>query len=175
LILALGCGTLAAMTNNAETSDKIFNYEVGFLIIPTLSQDQVTTVIDSIKSSIAAHGGEITSEAAPTMRQLAYEMAKAAVGKKNKYKAAYFGWIVFKLSSDKAAGFKSDLEKIEDLLRFLFIRKDRETVFLTPQDIETQAADEATAAEDATKAKDAEKAPEVAEDLDRKIDNLVVE
>lgn len=111
------------MTNHADTSDKTYKYEVGFLLIPTLSQDQVNSTVETIKEAITSRAGAILAEGAPQMRPLAYEMTKGTVGKKSKYKTAYFGWVQCSLSSAEALPFRADLEKI--LISYVFFSLER--------------------------------------------------
>lgn len=163
------------MTNHADTSDKTYKYEVGFLLIPTLSEDQVNSTVEGIRKAITSRGGAVSAEGAPQMRPLAYEMTKGTVGKKHKYKTAHFGWIQCTLASAEALPFRADLEKNTDILRFLFIRKDRETVLLTPQDVESEGGEKVESPAEETEASaDAKVSSATPEELDKKIDNLVV-
>lgn len=135
------------MTKHADNSEQVQKYEVGFLLIPTLSEEQAKDAAKTIADKVVAMGGTIEATGEPTNRMLAYEMAKSTVGKKFKYKSAYFGYVVFTLDIVQAPDFKDYMAKIDDVLRFLFIRKDRETVVITPEQVE-----EVVPAEDTPKA-----------------------
>jgi ribosomal protein S6 len=121
---------MANKENTQETGLKV--YEVGFLLVPTIAEEQVAGEVEAIKAAIEKFGGSFISEEFPTLRQLAYTMAKSANGAlKQKFDNAYFGWIKFETTPAQAQAFKAEFEKISSVLRYLLITTVRENTMVS--------------------------------------------
>lgn len=174
-------GKLPCMTTQPAEADRQFSYEIGYLVDSTLSPESAEKVAVTLKSLIEKAGGSITQEGQPVLRQLAYEIVKGTVGKKHKHKAGYFGWVQFKADASEIPGLTAKLNGQEEIIRFLLIKKDRETVLMTPQELKEEQAEGERAADGTEPAEGAnaegeEKSdkPISKEDIDQKIDNLVI-
>lgn len=168
------------MTTQPAEADRQFSYEIGYLVDSTLSPESAEKAAATIKSLIEKAGGTVTQEGQPVLRQLAYEIVKGTVGKKHKHKAGYFGWVQFTTESSEIPGLKTKLDGQDEIIRFLLIKKDRETVLMTPQELkeeqpEGERAPDAEGTESpAAEGEEKAEKPISKEDIDQKIDNLVI-
>jgi ribosomal protein S6 len=113
------------MTEEIEDSESRV-YEVGFLFLPTLSEEEVGREHVALRELISGLGGEVISDEAPKLIQLAYTMEKTISNVRSKYKSAYFGWIKFVAVPGKAPELKKQLDLHSQVLRFITIKTVRE-------------------------------------------------
>jgi len=90
-------------------------YELGCLISPDLTEEDLKKITQKITESIKTVGGEIIQEVSPTKKRLGYQIKKQYI--------AYSFVLVFKLDSDKIEGFKNTLTSEPNILRSLVINK----------------------------------------------------
>ncbi len=109
---------------NIETNSRI--YEVGYLLVPTLSEENVPGVYSGLKDLVVGFGGEIISDEMPKMIPIAYSMLKVVQNVRNKFNTAYFGWIKFEISADKISEIKKKLDLDPNVIRFLILKTVRE-------------------------------------------------
>ena len=103
-------------------------YEIGFHVVPTLTQDGVNTVVDSIKTELQKHDAEIISEFAPERMKLAYTIVVSHSGKHQKSDEAYFGFIKFAVDRSAVPVLETTFRSNIDILRFLIVETTREDV-----------------------------------------------
>jgi len=102
-------------------------YEICYLILPSIPEDKVSLVTDSIRKVITKEGDtEIDSEA-PFKQSLAYSMSKTIGASRYVLDDAYIGWVKFEVDKSKAQAIRADIEKIDEVLRFLMVKVPRET------------------------------------------------
>lgn len=70
------------------------NYEIMFIVKPTLSEEDTKKVINDFKKIISDNGGTITGETEMGQRELAYEIKK--------YKSGFYYVLEVSSSDDKA-------------------------------------------------------------------------
>ncbi|MBC7836701.1 30S ribosomal protein S6, partial [Acetobacteraceae bacterium] len=70
-------------------------YEVGFHVVPTVSEETIGAVVEKIRSELSRGNAEILSEQMPQKITLAYVIERSDSSKHEKYAEAYFGWIKF--------------------------------------------------------------------------------
>jgi ribosomal protein S6 len=104
-------------------------YEVGYLILPSLAEEKLSTVVEKIKAAFERAGGKELDGEAPFLQDLAYTMSKTVGASRYVVNEAYLGWVKFELEPSKALEVKAELEKIDELLRFLLIKAPKETSF----------------------------------------------
>lgn len=105
-------------------------YEVGYLLVPSLREEDLDTEITAIKQLVAKNKGSEIADDAPVLIDLAYEMTKVIDNKNYKFSQGYFGWIKFDLAPSALADIKAALEKNPNIIRFLLISTVRDnTVF----------------------------------------------
>ncbi len=97
-------------------------YELGFILVPTTSEPEVSTVVGTLKGYITALEGSVTTEGTPEFIDLAYTMEKTVGSKKNKYSQGYFGWMKFELSPDALESLKKSLDGEVSLVRYILIK-----------------------------------------------------
>lgn len=93
-------------------------YEIGYLINPGITEEKVADETNSFRNVIENNGGVITTEEKAKLIKLAYIIKKTKVGK---FENAYFGWIKFMVEPEAAVKIKKELDKIENLIRFMII------------------------------------------------------
>src|ERR1035437_6866488 len=101
-------------------------YEFGYLLVPTLSEEDVPVTFGNLKELVSSLGGIAISDEMPKMLTLAYPMVKVIANLRNKFKTAYFGWIKFTMDSDKVLELKKRLDLDPNLIRFLILKTVKE-------------------------------------------------
>lgn len=162
-------GWLAHMEKSDSNQDKrIKIYEVGYLLVPTISEEHLAAEVQNIKSLIEKYEGVFITEDFPKLRQLAYTMRKAVSGQTLKFDKAHFGWIKFELNPNAASALQHELEKNVNILRVMVIQTVRENTLYTQKTIfRPQPVVQETPAGEAPKMTE--------EEIDKTIEKLVVE
>jgi len=102
-------------------------YELGYLLVPTISEEVAPSVFGNLKELVSSLGGEIIASEMPRMIHLAYVMTKVIENVKVKYDSAYFGWIKFEMDTEKLVELKKQLDLNPDLIRFLITKTVKES------------------------------------------------
>lgn len=178
-------------TNQQEEEGKRAVYEIGCLFVPTISDKEVLTEVSNVKSFLEKLGFEFLSGAGPNLLELAYSMKKVIENEKHSFNGAYFVWLKFKALSEKLSDFKKDLDKNNNLLRYLLMKTTEEDSLVSSQKkVLTNVAEEkeknkkelkpvkiakiALAEEENSLPEITEKEAEEEKDLDETIDKLVI-
>ena len=93
-------------------------YEVGFHIIPTLSESEVKSVFDSVKKTLK----EVIAESEPTHMPLAYTIRHSTRkddGSYDRFDEAYFASFKFVANKSDIADIQKMLQESNKILRFL--------------------------------------------------------
>ena len=149
-------------------------YEVGYHILPTLSEADVASEVGKIQNLITGSEGSIITESFPELRGLAYEISKRVETKYNKFNKAYFGWVKFEIERGLIGKIESALKSDPNILRFLVIKTIRENTLYVPKMVSMKrevSSDEPLVSNMTEKI---EKKPVSEEELDKSIDELVV-
>jgi ribosomal protein S6 len=101
-------------------------YEVGYLLVPTISLEDLPTTYGNLKDLVVTLGGEIISDEMPKMINLAYAMTKVVQNVRNKFNTAYFGWVKFEMSTEKVLELKKKFDIDPNVIRFLILKTIRE-------------------------------------------------
>jgi len=144
-------------------------YEVGYLMLPTIAEESLGGEVTSFKDDISLKGAVFISDEYPKLTELAYEMSRSILNKKQKFSYGYFGWIKFECTTAQAQIIKADLDKNEKLVRFLMIKTVRENTMSVKRSYSKQDG----AKRRSTKSKE-DAAPINEETIDKEIDALVV-
>ncbi|MEX2515257.1 MAG: 30S ribosomal protein S6 [Candidatus Paceibacterota bacterium] len=111
-----------------DTNENITIYEVGFLLAPTIPEDQVKAIETDMHEQITDAGGDIVASQSPEMRELSYEIEVKDEGEKRQFSRGQFGWVQFNLKPHQV----DDVEKIfitaDDVIRHLLVTVDDEAV-----------------------------------------------
>lgn len=94
-------------------------YEVGYLLVPTIPEEDLPVIFGNLKELVASFGGISISDEMPKMMTLAYPMIKVSANLRDKFKTAYFGWMKFAMDSDKVLELKKRLDLDANIIRFL--------------------------------------------------------
>ncbi|PIP55609.1 MAG: hypothetical protein COX06_02345 [Candidatus Zambryskibacteria bacterium CG22_combo_CG10-13_8_21_14_all_42_17] len=121
------------MVNSESLTGEKTVYEIGYLILPSISEDKISDVVDAIRKVIAKEGGTEIDAEAPFKENLAYTMSKTIGASRYVLSDAYLGWIKFEVDKAKVVAIKAGVEKITEVLRFLLVKTQRETTFTFAQ------------------------------------------
>ncbi|MBY0376706.1 30S ribosomal protein S6 [Patescibacteria group bacterium] len=110
----------------AKTASDARVYEVGYLLAPTIAEEEVPAHYTSLKDLVVSLGGEMISDEIPKMIPLAYTMLKVVSNVRSKFNNAYFGWVKFEMNPDKIGELKSKLDLNPNIVRFLITKTVKE-------------------------------------------------
>lgn len=97
-------------------------YELGYHLVPSLSEDDLALRVDELVKAIVAAGGTPISEGYPQSFALAYTMRRLRGGKWEKYDSSYFGWMRFSIPGGVLAGIRDQLDHHEHVIRYLLLK-----------------------------------------------------
>lgn len=101
-------------------------YELGYLLVPTISLEDVPITYGNLKELISSFGGVAIADEMPKIMPLAYAMVKVVANVRNKFNTAYFGWTKFIMDSDKVLELKKKLDLDPSFIRFLLLKTVKE-------------------------------------------------
>ncbi len=104
-------------------------YEVGYLLVPTLSEGEAASYPQNIKGLLAKHKMQVIAEEAPRMVTLSYVMTKGEGGQRQRFTSAYFGWVKFDGEKEEIKALEETLKKDPSLVRFLLVSTVRESTY----------------------------------------------
>ena len=108
-------------------------YELGYHLLPILGEEDIEKEREALVATITTLDGEIIDEEKPALINLAYTMYKKVNNKKTPYDQAYFGWIKFRLSPEELVNVKKDVEREDNILRYLLIQTVEENTIYSDQ------------------------------------------
>jgi ribosomal protein S6 len=101
-------------------------YEVGYLLVPTLKEEEVPAIYGNLKELISSLDGQVVSDEMPVSIGLAYTMQKVIQNVHHKYDTAYFGWVKFFMDPEKVLELKKKLDLDVNVIRFLILKTVKE-------------------------------------------------
>lgn len=101
-------------------------YELGYLLVPSIKEEDLTIHYGNIKEMVTSFGGEVIADEMPKMLPLAYTMEKVVSNIRHKHNSAYFGWTKFYMDGGKVAEMKAKLDLDPNIVRFLLIKTVKE-------------------------------------------------
>lgn len=154
-------------------------YEVSYLLLPSLAIEQVPAKATSLKDMVTSAGGAIIADENPVLIDLAYPMTKVVGTTRHKCNAGYFGWAKFEMSKEGIEAVKKALDANPEVLRYLIIKTVRENTLISgkmmlKKEEKVRKEDDEIISEMPEDAEVAATVPEVTEDLDKTIDDLVI-
>ncbi len=117
---------IRADENDASGSDVMRVYEVGYHIMPTVHEEDLDTIVGSIRSHIEKASGSFIAEGAPVLTRLSYSIEVQEHGKNTEYDRGYFGWIKFEAPAESASVLERALAVDPQILRAIVFRTVRE-------------------------------------------------
>jgi ribosomal protein S6 len=146
-------------------------YELGYLLVPSISLEDMPVVFGNLKDLIIKLGGEIISDEMPKMITLSYTMFKVTQNVRSKFNTAYFGWVKFEVDPEKILELKKKLDVDSNFIRFLVLKTIRENTIAAKRFIYKDSRKKAQTAK-----KDGENetiTPIDKEEIDKEIDAMV--
>ena len=113
-------------SNDADTGVNERVYELGYLLVPSITEENLPVMYGNIKELVSSFKGEIISDEMPKIIPLAYSMVKVISNVRNKFNTAYFGWTKFVMDSDKVLELKKKLDLDPNFVRFLILKTVKE-------------------------------------------------
>jgi len=139
-------------------------YEIGYLLIPNLTSEEVTDSVNSIRD-LAEGAGEIITSENPKLIKLAYAMEKTKDHKKHTFEEGHFGWMKFRGAPEKLGSIKNSLDENDNIIRFLIAKAIAEDTRVPKRPAVSRKPKPAEAAKPSKPISEAE--------LDKAIDELV--
>lgn len=99
-------------------------YELGYHILPTVSEDDLKKRVASLTEILTSEGGLPLSEGYPEHMELAYEIDKTIQNKRSLFSESYFGWVRFDATPESIIAIDALLRKEEYILRYLLLSID---------------------------------------------------
>ena len=97
------------------------NYEIMFIVRPTLSEDEIKKVASNFQKTLETNGAKVTSVDAWGQKTLAYEIKVGS----NTYKSGYYFVVNIETGDDKATKEFDRLALISnDIIRHIIINKE---------------------------------------------------
>lgn len=172
-----------AENNTQQESNETRLYEIGYLFVPSLTEEEASKVVDTIKELVEDHDGKVHAEGGPEYIDLAYSIEYAVDEVKQEFRNAYFGWIQFETDGQSAEDIQETLRQNDDIIRILCMKIDSDEIGAPAQPGDKKAEQEAQDAQEAKEmsddeaesksGKDSEEIDE--EEIDDAIDELVAE
>jgi ribosomal protein S6 len=149
-----------------ETQARI--YELGYLIVSTMPEENVAAKVGVIKDLIEGKKGISISEEFPRLITLGYEMSRPIGNKKSWFSEGYFGWMKFEIDPSMTEEIGAILKRDEDVLRFLLIKTVRENTVAGKRTMG------ASMKRPARKLENAEETPIDEAEIEKKLEELAV-
>ena len=144
-------------------------YEVGYLLVPSISEENIAVNYGNIKELISSLKGEIVADEMPKMIPLAYEMKKVTSNVRSKFNTAYFGWVKFTMSTTNVLELKKALDLDPNFIRFLILKTVKENTIASKRFVRSDVYKKPTK----KIATDEVAVPINKEEIDKEIDAMV--
>lgn len=97
-------------------------YELGFLLVPTLTDAEVAPAVEKLHKAITNAGGSVTTSGEVHFIDLAYEMVKKIKSKNHRFDQAHFGWVKFEAAGTTPTEVEKGLKGIDEVLRGIVVK-----------------------------------------------------
>ncbi|OGG57893.1 hypothetical protein A2853_03095 [Candidatus Kaiserbacteria bacterium RIFCSPHIGHO2_01_FULL_55_17] len=118
--------TISAIENDTEEASAPRVYEIGYIIVPTVKEEDVEKTVGGIRSEVEKVNGNFIAEGAPSLMRLSYPMQTYEGEKRVEHDRGYFGWIKFEAVVTVAHELEEALKKNKNIMRFIIFRTVRE-------------------------------------------------
>ncbi len=103
-------------------------YEVGYHLLPTLSESEVEAAVKDMRSFLSKEGAQFVGEKMPEKVDLAYAIERRTEGKYQSVRSAYFGWVAFSLAPGVTATVKKFMDTNPSVLRYILVTTSEDEV-----------------------------------------------
>jgi ribosomal protein S6 len=111
-----------------DMTEEVVHYECAFHILPTIADEEVSGLVEGLKTILTRSGGTVTAEEIPERYDLAYDIVKHVDGTPRRFNATHFGWVRFTLSPAVLGAVIEDIRHLPEMVRFLIIRLTKEDI-----------------------------------------------
>ena len=150
-------------------------YEVGYLLVPTIEEDQLQVVYGNLKGLVSSFGGKEISDDMPKMMEIAYPMVKVVQNVRSKFNTAYFGWMKFFMDAEKVNELKKKLDLDPNIIRHLIIKTVKENTLATKRFVNRDGARRKPMFTKKEGENSEEATPINKEEVDKEIEKMVAE
>lgn len=162
---------ISKIKTTAVSEEKNRVYEIGFHLIPTMSEEEVAKEVNNIKNLIEKAGGVFMSEGYPKMRPLEYVIKVPISMPKARFSHAQFGWIKFEACVEAPLMIKEGLFRNENIIRLIIVKTSKENTFYGYKLKQKEEAEEKRK-EEMSKAIEDSKVSD--EEIDKSIEEIIV-
>ena len=145
-------------------------YELGYLLVSTLSPEEMPVASGELKELISSFEGDHISEDMPKLINLAYPMVKVVSNVRSKFDTGYFGWFKFFMSPEKVLELKKKVDLHPNIIRFLILKTVQENTLASKRFVGRDSAYRKTAHK---KDKQEEAEPIDKEEIDKEIEAMI--
>jgi ribosomal protein S6 len=117
----------AGMVDTADDEIRSSVYEIGYHLLPSLSEEEVTSAVKDLIEFLKNNGATLVGDRHPAKIPLAYSISKRIAGKISHFDEAYFGWVAFEGPVSIVATAKERLDA-GPVLRYLIIKTSKDAV-----------------------------------------------
>jgi len=169
------------MVKTVEHEDKgtdtdLVTYELGYHLVPSLSETDLALRVAELSKAIADIGGTIISDGYPQACVLSYTIRKMRGGKWDSYDTSFFGWVRFNAPAEGVAPIKDVADHNEFMVRYLILKLPRAALITPPSVIRrvVESGEVEVEPKALVKRVDEEEKVEVSEEeLDKQIEQLI--
>ncbi len=97
-------------------------YELGYHLLPTLSEGTVPEEAGRLKDAIEKLKGVVAGDRMPQPISLAYAIPKKISERRTYFETAFFGSIRFTMAPDSLVELKKELRNNKSILRFIVVK-----------------------------------------------------
>lgn len=159
-------------------------YEIGYWLSPLIAEEHVGQHVTEIKDMLEKAGANMISEEFPRERALAYPITQSVEHKNTVFTKGYFGWVKFELTPNAIKEVEDFMRSYQLAFRYIVILTVKENTISEKRVAEVKKGEPVgektpqSSAEGDSLAKSKKKTgddPISEEDLDKTIDDLVIE
>ena len=151
---------------NSVSDNKV--YELGYLLVPTIAEEDVPINYGNTKELVSSFGGEIIADEMPKAINLAYSMSKVVSNVRHKFNTAYFGWTKFTMNAERVLELKKHLDLDPNFIRFLIVKTVKENTIASKRFVRGDSYKRPVARKNTE-----ENIPINKEEIDKEIDALI--
>lgn len=164
----------AADVDSGEDNDESVVYELGYHLVPSLSEEEVALRVEGFKKAIADIGGEFIASGGPVSQELAYPMRKMKNGKWYGFTRSQFGWLKFTAAPERVHSWRDQLGADDTIIRFLIIKTVREDT-MAAQPLFAEVHTDTRSSERLTDAPASDAKPVSEEELNKRLGEILEE
>jgi ribosomal protein S6 len=161
------------MEKDTHNKEDFQVYELGYLFVPSLTEDKVEEEVKTLHTLVTSLGASIISSENPLYIDLAYAITKHVGATRHKYNKAYIGWVKFEMTPEHVVALKKELDLSSSILRYLITKTVRENTLLNGKMVFQVEEPEADLKEVISEVVEGEDVSLGEEELDKSIDELV--